>query len=172
MVPGMELIHNAGSQALTKGRESGPELLSRRWERGKQVKIPVHGAQRLPGREPRCVSQLQQLPLPLACLGHRSFWTFGLNSSYPHCFLTTCQPPCLLFAPWKHQGHFWLQAFAPVFPLSSDLHMSDLFLSFGPQLKVPSLEKWFLTAYSKAVPLAYKPMVRLLYSACFFSHST
>lgn len=168
MVPGMELIHNAGSKALTKGRESGPELLSRRWERGKQVKIPVHGAQRYAWQRAQvCFSTPAASPSP-SMPGHRFFWTFGINSSHPHCFLTTCQPPCLLFVPWKYQGYFWLQAFAPVFPLSSNLHTSDLFLSFGPQLKVPSLEKWFLTAYSKAVPLPYKPVVRLLYSACFF----
>ena len=108
MVPGMKLIHNAGSQALSKGRESGPELLSRRWERGKQVSISVHGAQRYAWqRAPVCFSTPAASPFP-SMLNAQVFLGLWSHSSHPHCFLTACQPPGLLFVPWKHQGHFWL----------------------------------------------------------------
>lgn len=121
------------------------------------------GPRDMHGREPQCVSQLQQLPLSLACSMHRSFWAFGLTARTPTVSsLHVSHPVSFLFL----ENIKVISGF--IFPLSSDLHTSDLFLSFGPQLKVPSLEKWFLTADSKAIPLPYKPMVRLLHSACFF----
>lgn len=83
MVPGMKLIHNAGSQALSKSCESGPELLSRRWERGKQVSVSVHGAQRYAWQRGQlCFSTPAAFPSP-ACLVHRSFCAFGLIACTP-----------------------------------------------------------------------------------------
>lgn len=137
-------------------------------EKRKRVKISIHEAQRYARQSsPGVFSAPAASPPPrnpdaqvLSGLQSQQLITSASLLHISH--------PGLPFDPWTHQGHPWLKTFAPVFPFSSDLHMSDLFLPFG--LKVPFPEKWFLTAHFESSLSSPKPKVGLLHLAQFFSH--